>query len=764
MSKATLDTTKKNGGLSEDDMRRRKRHTIIALIFFLLTIIFGLALFRQAGIAGDTLLNVMKLVFGSGRYGLPLVFLIFGIILLRHREERMRIDKTIALVLMTLTLLGILSTIQHIFATFGGGGFVGYVVSTALIRLFNTGIAVVILFVIFLASTVVMFHWTLRIPDFSFTEFLSSILSLFISSSSQSIRVSGMTDDSLEDAEKISGEELNKDDTDKETKVSEMTSTPKSKVEEKINETANMISAVNKLPSTYTPPILSLLSRTRGNSSTTNIQEMAEIIQKTLANFNIEVVMDEIIIGPSVTRYAMRPALGTKLSRIKGLENELSLALAAHPIRIEAPIPGKSLVGIEIPNQEKSLIGLGSMLDEDEFRNTNKSLLVSIGKGVSGKAHFDDITKMPHILIAGATGSGKSVMVHNLILSLIFAHGPEYVRFILVDPKRVELTLYDGIPHLLTPVIKEAKKAILAFKWAANEMSNRYEILEQNNVRDISSYHKTIVEPAYTEATKNGMSHEDTLPDRMPYIMIIIDELADLMQLYPRELESSVVRLAQMSRAVGIHLVLSTQRPSVNVITGLIKANIPARAALKVASQIDSRTILDTPGAESLLGRGDLLYRNGTMSEPERIQCAYVPEDEIKSVVKYIVKHNRTEFVDGIDIPDTIDDDRSIVSGTFDSSDNDDAIFEDVRMMVIRSGKASTSYIQRKFRIGYSRAARLMDMLEEAGIIGPGQGSKPRDVLIKSTDAMGGVDFSSSVEDTGGNSSIDTSDDDDNLV
>ena len=263
MSKATLDTTKKNGGLSEDDMRRRKRHTIIALIFFLLTIIFGLALFRQAGIAGDTLLNVMKLVFGLGRYGLPLVFLIFGIILLRHREERMRIDKTIALVLMTLTLLGILSTIQHIFATFGGGGFVGYVVSTALIRLFNTGIAVVILFVIFLASTVVMFHWTLRIPDFSFTEFLSSILSLFKSSSSQSIRVSGMTDDSLEDAEKISGEELNKDDTDKETKVSEMTSTPKSKVEEKINETANMISAVNKLPSTYTPPILSLLSRTR---------------------------------------------------------------------------------------------------------------------------------------------------------------------------------------------------------------------------------------------------------------------------------------------------------------------------------------------------------------------------------------------------------------------------------------------------------------------------------------------------------------------
>lgn len=478
----------------------------------------------------------------------------------------------------------------------------------------------------------------------------------------------------------------------------------------------------------YVIPSLKLLSKNQGKASVGDIKEYAQLIETTLGNFGIDVVMDEISVGPAVTRYAMAPAKGTKLSKIKGLQNELSLALAAHPLRIEAPIPGKSLVGIEIPNKVKSMVGLGSMFEETEFRNTKKPLLVSLGKGVSGKPYFADIASMPHMLVAGTTGSGKSVTAHNIIISLLYQHGPEMLRFIMVDPKRVELTLYDKIPHLLTPVIKTAKKAILALAWATKEMDRRYDILEQHKVRDISSYHTTIVQPAYTQADIDDVM----LPERMPYIVIIIDEMADLMQAYPRELEAQIVRLAQMSRAVGIHLVLSTQRPSVNVITGLIKANVPARLALKVSSSIDSRTILDASGAETLLGKGDMLYSGGEMSKPERIQCAFVSEEEVKAVVQDVIKKNRGYLPDEVDIPETMDAGSTIASGSFASNEGGDDLLAEAREVVVEAGKASTSYLQRKLRIGYSRAASIMDELEATGVIGPANGSKPRDILVGS--------------------------------
>ena len=308
--------------------------------------------------------------------------------------------------------------------------------------------------------------------------------------------------------------------------------------------------------------------------------------------------MDEISIGPSVTRYSLKPAEGVKLSRILTLQNDLALALAAHPIRIEAPIPGKSLVGIEIPNTVKTTVGLGTILSSDEYQNSVKPLLVSLGKSIPGKCYFGNMEKMPHLLIAGATGSGKSVAIHSIITSLLFRNSPEHMKFIMIDPKRVELTLYNKIPHLLTPVITDPKKTILALKWAAKEMDRRYNILETEKVRDVESYHQNVLihkKIPVNDDTDNGEAGE--VIETMPYIIIVIDELADIMQSYPRELESAIVRLAQMSRAVGIHLILSTQRPSVNVITGLIKANIPTRIALQVASQIDSRTILDTGGA-----------------------------------------------------------------------------------------------------------------------------------------------------------------------
>lgn len=455
---------------------------------------------------------------------------------------------------------------------------------------------------------------------------------------------------------------------------------------------------------------LDLLNGRTTKPTSGDIKANGEIIKNTLEKFGIPVEMGEVSIGPTVTQYTLKPIEGIKLSRITTLNNDLSMALAAHPLRIEAPIPGKSLVGIEVPNKTVAAVPLKEVLDSDNFRKRKSNLMIGLGKDVAGQVWLDNLAKMPHLLVAGQTGSGKSVMLNTMIVSLLYQNNPDDLKFILVDPKRVELTIYNGLPHLLTPVITEVSKTINALKWCLNEMDRRFDTLSKVHKRDIESYNESAKE-------------------KMPYIVFIIDELADLMVVAAKDMETGVVRLAQMARAVGIHLVLATQRPSVNVITGTIKANMPARIAFAVASGIDSRTILDSSGAEKLLGRGDMLFSNATLSKPKRLQGALITDQEIKRIVNYIKdKSGEPNYIEEITERQKVKGMAGV--GIDGGSDDDDELLSEAKELIINSGKASASYLQRRLSVGYARAARLLDLLEEAGVIGPSNGAKPREILI----------------------------------
>lgn len=491
----------------------------------------------------------------------------------------------------------------------------------------------------------------------------------------------------------------------------------------------------------YIAPPIALLDTDKGKPNAGDTKARANIIKKTLQHFKIPVEMGDIIPGPTVTQYSLKPAAGVRLNKIVSLQSNLELALAASPIRIEAPIPGRSVVGIEVPNMSKSTVGIGGLLASPEFIEEPTPLFVALGKDIAGAHHYGDIGKMPHLLVAGTTGSGKSVMIHSIVASLLYRNSPERMRLILVDPKRVELTLYDGIPHLLTPVVTDAKKCILTLKWAAKEMDKRYDILRENKVQSIGGYHEEVLTPALATFERMEAKGKDMtgfeMPDPMPHIVIIIDELADIMTSYPRELEGAIVRLAQMSRAVGIHLILSTQRPSKEVITGLIKANIPTRIALKVSSLLESRIILDQSGAEKLLGKGDMLYLAGDMAKPRRLQSPFLTTSEVKKITLFLKENNAKTLDEVIDIGSehAISTGGNSASGIdFEeemSSDALDEMYEEVRAYVIAEQKCSTSLIQRRFRMGYGRAARILDQLEERGVIARSEEpNRPPKVLI----------------------------------
>ena len=492
------------------------------------------------------------------------------------------------------------------------------------------------------------------------------------------------------------------------------------KKEEKVKEVLQLEHAMAVEDEHYEYPPVELLSKgtkkaIKGGAKA--LTEVATRLQKTLYSFGVQAKVENVSVGPAITRYELKPAEGVRVSKIANLADDIALNLAAETIRIEAPIPGKQAVGIEVPNTEKETVHFREVVESDAFQDSKSKLSVALGKDVAGNMEIADIAKMPHALIAGATGSGKSVCINTLITSIIYKAKPSEVKFVMVDPKVVELSVYNGIPHLLIPVVTDPKKAAGALAWAVQEMDNRYNLFAQKGVRDLKGY--------------NAMAEKEGI-GTLPQIVIIIDELADLMMVAAKEVEDSICRLAQKARAAGMHLIIATQRPSVDVITGIIKANIPSRIAFAVSSQVDSRTILDQVGAEKLLGKGDMLFYPSGAPKPVRVQGAFVSDEEVEKIVSFIKSNGEATYSEDIleSIENSNKSDKELAAETGDPDDDTDPFLMDAIDVVVETGQASTSFIQRRFKVGYARAGRIIDQMEERGVISGYQGSKPRQVLM----------------------------------
>jgi len=674
-------------------------YEIIAIFLALLGIFTLLSLLGVAAKLGNIWAHLLKISIGWTRLFLPIIFLSLSFILFYHRKYKIKLINLIGLFAFIISLsslfhLSLIAPQDYYQAGLKGqgGGFLGYLLINSAYKL----VGVVALFVFFVAILLVSI---LLIFNTSLKEIIS-ILKKKFSSTKEGTIPSPVTQSFRK--EKISFPETPDQKSVKERIWDRVKAKPVK--EEKIT------TSTLKDEGWQLPPV-NLLKESSLEAESGDIKRNIEIIQKTLAHFGIMVEMGEVNIGPTVTQYTLKPATGIKLSRITALANDLALALAAHPIRIEAPIPGRSLVGVEVPNKSPALVSLRGIIESPEFQKSSSNLTIAIGRDVAGKPIVDDLAKMPHLLIAGATGSGKTVCINSIITSLLYKNSPEKLKLILIDPKRVELTYYNEIPHLITPVVTDPIKTISALKWALAEMDRRYKIFEECGKQNIITYNKTFKDK------------------KLPYIITIIDELADLMMISPQEVETAIVRLSQMARATGIHLIISTQRPSVNVITGLIKANITYRIAFATASQVDSRTILDMAGAEKLLGSGDMLYLAGNTAKPRRLQGAFISEEEIKRVSEFLRKQGKPEYNEEVTKMEVKG--KDILGQT-----PEDELFEQAAEMVIKTGKASASFLQRRLKVGYARAARLIDLLEERGIVGPAEGSKPREILVESLEEV----------------------------
>lgn len=703
------------------ELSEEVKKEITGIFLVAVSLILFLSFFHAAGQAGDFFQRAFIKLIGWGYFFLPLIFIVIGILMICKSSQKRAIKAS--LVGIILLLFSILGLIQVIFGrqafgrqTIEGGGYIGELITHPIVNLLGQYATVIIFLSGVFVSLILIFDTSLKRIIQSF-KVVFRMKNIFLRRQESVNSPNEIENEEGIEVNQPSLVEHSKTEIDDKIKINNLDSgkIEKSKRKSKLE---NLIKIEKIGQKDFKLPPLNLLNQESGKPAGGNLKANASIIKQTLRNFGIEVEMAEINVGPTVTQYTLRPAQGVKLNQITALQNDLSLALAAHPLRIEAPIPGRSLVGIEVPNKSIINVCLRNLLESSEVKREQGFIDFVLGRNVAGQPVIADLSKMPHLLIAGATGTGKSVCLNSIILNFLYRYTPNYFRLILLDPKRVEFPIYQGIPHLLTPPVVEVDKMFNTLKWAIAEMERRFRILSENNCRDIQQYHQKIVR----------MKKKEEVEEKMPYIVLIIDELADLMMAHGRDVEAVIVRLSQMARAVGIHLILATQRPSVKIITGLIKANITARISFKVASQIDSRTILDAAGSEKLLGRGDMLFLSPDISKPKRIQGCFTRTEEVKKVTDFLRSQSEPEYQEEI-----TEDKRVNLPGFKDSKeiDENDELYQEAMKIVVETQKGSTSLLQRRLRIGYSRAARLLDLLEKNGVVGPANGPKPRRVLIK---------------------------------
>ncbi len=704
---------------------------LIALAFLLVVAWFG---------AGGPVLKwantSLLATVGYASYILPFLFIYMAVEIFRSEKNHLSWVIRFSVALLILWLSGLFGLYKDA-AGQTTGGFIGQIVNSAMLGLVNSGVAAFIYILLILITLLFVFRLSPRtIIDFIANAVKTSereeqaVNTKVIQKAAEAPKKEAIPEDFKLNA----GVPMLTPDEKKSAKLSTLRGSIKQDKAAEEQSALVMASDPN-----WQAPSLDLLEKNQNPADAGDIERNAATIRDTLHEFNIDVKMEGANIGPKVTQYTLRPPSGVKLTRITALETNLALNLAAQSLRIEAPIPGQKLVGIEVPNKRAADVRLYGVLNDKEWKTAREPLSFAIGKDISGEPVVGKLNKMPHLLIAGQTGSGKSVMINTLLTSLLYRNSPSDMKLILVDPKQVEMAPYEDIPHLLTPVITEPEKTISALKWAVNEMERRYKLLAEEKVRDIVSYNARLKQRGKHIAVADEDGNQQEVSEgNMPYVVIVIDELADLMMVAARDVEALIVRLAQKARAVGIHLVLATQRPSVDVITGLIKANVPARIAFTVASQVDSRTILDQIGAEKLLGQGDMLFKTADMGKPTRIQGAWVMDEEVLKITDYLRQQAPPQYNDEIVSQPVQLNGKGGVVMDFDSEGGDD-MFRDAVRVVIESKKASTSLLQRRLRIGYARAARIIEEMEEQGIIGAADGARPRDVLITSLDDLDGA-------------------------
>jgi len=722
----------------------------VLLIVFSLLIILGW--FGLGGPVLDWLNEVTVKTIGHGVYVVPIVFIYVAVEIFRAEDNRIPFVMKLATAVELVWFAGLFGLMTSKGQT--TGGFIGDAVNSGMLQLAEPGLAafmyaiLILLTALFITRTspfaVIKKLWDMTRRDT--TEQEANVKVMRNAATLDAPAKKGAMADFTVNAGVSTldpADEKNK-------KGAHLGSLKNSVTKDKSAEEQAALVAISD--PNWKSPGLELLEKKQSPADAGDVQQNAQTIKDTLAEFNISVEMEGANIGPKVTQYTLRPPSGVKLTKITQLETNIALNLAAQSLRIEAPIPGQKAVGIEVPNRKAADVRLHSIITSKQWHNSHEPLGFAIGKDIAGDAVVGELNKMPHLLIAGQTGSGKSVMINTLLTSLLYRNAPSDMKLILVDPKQVEMAPYEDIPHLITPVINEPEKTISALKWAVNEMERRYKLLAEHKVRDIKSYNTMVRNGKTKIVVQDADGHEQQHENgAMPYIVIVIDELADLMMVAARDVEALIVRLAQKARAVGIHLVLATQRPSVDVITGLIKANVPARIAFTVASQVDSRTILDQIGAEKLLGQGDMLMSTAAMPKPKRIQGAWVTDEEVMKITDHLRLQSPPQYNDEVvSQPVQLNGKGGVVMDFDSSAGGGDDMFKDAVRVVVDSGKASASLLQRRLRVGYARAARLMEEMEEQGIIGPADGARPRDVLVSSLDdVFGSGDASGDDEDLG---------------